>query len=46
MGFFFCNCNYNTMRDAILTCAQKLTQVSLIYHTAEPITEKWEKKKN
>jgi len=24
---------YNTIRDAILTCAQKLTWVSIIYHT-------------
>jgi len=30
----------HTMRDAILTCAQKLTRVSLIYRT-EPTTEKW-----
>jgi len=33
---------YN-IRDAILTCAQKLTQVSLIYHT-ERKTKKWGKK--
>jgi len=30
---------YDTIRDAILTCAQNLTQVSLIYRT-EPKTEK------
>ena len=29
-------------RDAILTCAQNLTQVSLIHRT-EPITKKWKK---
>jgi len=28
---------YDTIRDAILTCAQKLTRVSLIYRT-EPTT--------
>ena len=33
---------YNTIRDAILTGAQKLTQVSLIYRT-EPTTKKWGK---
>ena len=33
---------YDTIRDAILTCAQKLTQVSLIYCT-EPKTKKWGK---
>jgi len=30
---------YDTIRDAILTCARKPTQVSLIYHT-EPTTKK------
>ena len=30
---------YDTIRDAILTCARKLTQVSIIYRT-EPTTEK------
>jgi len=35
---------YDTIRYAILTCAQKLTQVSLIYHE-EPTTKKWEKTK-
>jgi len=34
---------YDTIRDAILTCAQKLTQVSLIYRK-EPKTKKWKKK--
>ena len=29
---------YDTIRDAVLTCAQKLTRVSLIYHT-EPTTK-------
>jgi len=33
---------YDTIRDAILTCAQKLTRVSLIYRT-EPTTKKWRK---
>jgi len=32
------------IRDAILPCAQKLTQVSLIYCT-EPKNKKWEKEK-
>ena len=31
---------YDTMRDAILTCARKLTRVSLIYRT-EPTSKKW-----
>jgi len=31
---------HDTIRDAILTCAQKLTRVSLIYRT-EPTTKKW-----
>ena len=31
MSFISFDCN--TIRDAILTCAQKLTQVSLIYRT-------------
>jgi len=35
---------YDTIRDTILTCAQKLTRVSLIYHT-EPTTEKWKTEK-
>ena len=35
---------YNTIRDAILMCAQTLTWVSLIYRM-EPTTKKWEKKK-
>ena len=35
---------YDTIRDAILTRAQKLTQVSLTYRT-EPETKKWEKEK-
>jgi len=35
---------YNTIRDAIVTCAQKLTQVTLIYHT-EPKTKKWKTEK-
>jgi len=34
----------HTIRDAILTCAQKPTRVSLIYHT-EPTTEKWNTEK-
>ena len=34
---------YVTMRNAILTCAQKLTRVSLIYRT-EPTTKKWRRK--
>jgi len=37
---------HRTIRDAILTRAQKLTQVSLIYRTEIPKTEKWKKKKN
>ena len=32
------------IRDAILTCNQKLTRVSLIYRT-EPTTKKWKKTK-
>ena len=32
---------YDSIRDAILTCAQKLTWVSSIYRT-EPTTKKWE----
>ena len=35
---------YDTIRDAILTCVQKLTQVSLIYRT-EPTTEKCKNRK-
>ena len=31
---------YDTIRDATLTCDQKPTRVSLIYHT-EPTTKKW-----
>jgi len=31
---------YDTIRDAILTCAQKLIYVSLIYRT-EATTKKW-----
>jgi len=34
----------DTIRDAILKCAHKLTYVSLIYRT-EPNTKKWEKTK-
>jgi len=34
----------NTIRDAILTCAQTLTRVSLIYRT-EPTTKKWKTEK-
>ena len=34
---------YVTMRNAILTCAQKLTRVSLIYRT-EPTTKSGEEK--
>ena len=33
-----------TIRDAILTCNQKLTWVSLIYRT-EPTTQKWKNRK-
>jgi len=36
---------YDTIRDAILTCAQKPTRVSLIYGT-EPTTKKWNTEKN
>jgi len=35
---------YDTIRDAIFTCAQKLTRVSLMYRT-EPSTKKWGKEK-
>ena len=35
---------YNRIRDAILTCAQKLTRVSLIYRT-KPTTKKWKTEK-
>ena len=35
---------YDTIRDASLTCAQKPTQVCLIYRT-EPTTKKWRKRK-
>ena len=35
--------SYDTIRDAILTCARKLTQINLIYRT-EPTTKNWEKK--
>ena len=37
-------CLSYTIRDAIFTFAQKLTQVSLIYHT-EPTTKKWKTEK-
>jgi len=33
---------YDTIRDAVLTCAQKPTRVSLTYRT-EPTTEKYKK---
>jgi len=36
---------YDTIRDAICTCAQKLTQVGLIYRT-EPAAKKWGKRKS
>ena len=36
---------YDTIRDAILTCSQKPTRVSLIYR-AEPATKKWKTEKN
>jgi len=35
---------YDTIRDGILTCAQKLTLLSLIYCT-EPTTKKWKTEK-
>jgi len=35
---------YDTIRDAILTCAQKPTWVSLIYRT-ETTTKKWKTEK-
>jgi len=35
---------YDTIRDAILTCAEKPTQVGLICRT-EPTTKKWKKEK-
>ena len=35
---------YDTIRDAILTCARKPTRVSLIYRT-EPTTKKWKTEK-
>ena len=38
-------CNMDTIRDAILTCTQKLTKVSLIY-SMEPKTKKVKEKKN
>jgi len=34
---------YDTIRDAVLTCAQKPTEVSAIYRT-EPKTKKWKTK--
>ena len=40
---FILTTSYNTIRDAILTCAHKLTLVSLIYY-AEPETKKVEKR--
>jgi len=36
---------YDTIRDAVFTCAQKLTRVSLIYRT-EPTTKKWKNRKS
>jgi len=36
--------SYDTIREAILTCAQRLTSVSLIYRT-EPTTKQCEKEK-
>ena len=35
---------YNTRRETILTCTQKPTQLSLIYHT-EPRTKQWKREK-
>jgi len=35
---------YDTIRDAILTCDQKLKQESLIYLT-KPTTKKWKTEK-
>ena len=37
---YFLQFRRDTIRDAVLTCAQKLTLVSLIYRT-EPTTKKW-----
>jgi len=37
--------DYDTIRDAMLMCNQKLTGVSLIYRK-EPTNKKWKKKKN
>jgi len=42
---FFLSIQYDAVRDAVLTCAQTLTGVSLISRT-EPKTKKVEKKKN
>ena len=41
---WFCTIRYDTIRDAILTCTQKPTWVSLIYRT-EPTTKKVKKQK-
>jgi len=35
---------YDKIRDVILTCARKLTRVSLIYRT-EPTTKRWKNRK-
>ena len=35
---------YDTIRYAVLTCARKPTQVSLIYRT-EPTTKEWRREK-
>jgi len=38
------NLRYDTRREDSLTCAQKPTQVSLIYRM-EPTTKKWKREK-
>jgi len=42
--FWVLTIRYDTIRDAILTCARKPTRVSLIYRT-EPTTKKCKTKK-
>jgi len=42
--YFSLMIRYDTIRDAILTCAQKPTSVTLIYCT-EPTTKKWKTEK-
>jgi len=44
LAHILCKLNYDAILDAILTCAEMPTWVSLIYRT-EPTTKKWKTEK-